>query len=224
LNLSNTEWDFYCDNFSFPRMEKFREISMGIEPSACQLHDYNSLLSSALWELISAVELSLRNTIARQLSLNTFKSVGDEKWLTSKDSPLRIQSERVAKELDDAMFRIQKTGKPISESRVIAELSLGFWASLVSKRFVFLWPDLLPGFRGAKTRNQRVVAEHIDKLRILRNKIGHHHSIVQLDLHTELQSIFELAEMLDPQFRKWLQHRDRVSALIAELTSQTTQE
>jgi hypothetical protein len=80
-----------------------------------------------------------------------------------------------------AKAELQKRSAPLEPGRLVAELSFGFWTSLLSRSYEqIIWPGLLkPVFplmpRSSRTRHR--VADRMNQVRKLRNRVFHHEPI-----------------------------------------------
>jgi hypothetical protein len=94
-------------------------------------------------------------------------------------------------------------------------LPFGFWHQLVSRRQMFLWPDLAAAFSHAPSRSPVPVRNRLARLRSLRNRIGHHHRISSLDLAARWDDLLTLANWIDPALGIWIESKARVPAVLA---------
>ncbi|MEV5440916.1 hypothetical protein AB0K80_33680 [Streptomyces sp. NPDC052682] len=63
----------------------------------------------------------------------------------------------------------------IPRERVIAELSFGFWRSLLARQYkTKLWPGLAGAFPHAPNRALETVEDPVKQLHEFRNRIAHH--------------------------------------------------
>lgn len=215
MSQVNAEWEFYCKIFSLERMARFEKAACGDKFLAFKLYDWNAQASARLWVLISHIEIALRNLINTQLESRYSENEGLTHWSLNPDNEIRLRSQRARTELDEAIRRIQNRAREVTAHRMVANLPFGFWAALVSKRYAFLWPDLASGFTGSKSRNLRGTAKLIERVRILRNHIGHHHAIIGLDLAQELATILELADAIDTSLGTWIRANSDVEVLLS---------
>ena len=209
-----SDWQFHEKHFTSPRLASYLQEFEGNELKAQALYEWNTRTASAFWELISYLEISLRNSIDRRLS-ETY-STTDKHWLLVFESETLQKNTTYSKELRNARTRISNQGKEFSPERLISELPFGFWASLISKRYRSLWPDLASGFQGLPTRSPSELQSLIQKIRDLRNRIGHHHKIWHLDLQSYHADILQLAAFIDPNLGIWMRARSRLPCLLDE--------
>ena len=75
---------------------------------------------------------------------------------------------------------LTKRGEIITSSKVVAELTLGFWVRLLNAEYeLILWKSLRRGFpfMPKTNRTRHNVSSPINKIRNLRNRIFHHEPI-----------------------------------------------
>lgn len=149
---------------------------------------WNIALSEALYPVLEAFEVSLRNAIhtAATAHFNT-------SWWFNNANILPLQ-QRERKTLNDTFRNLSshlaKQGKTLTPGRVVAELSFGFWTGLLNRPYErYLW-----SFRrgGANLMNAVVpnaptspinyqwrmhFEPYVDKIRRLRNRVFHYEPI-----------------------------------------------
>lgn len=144
-----------------------------------QLTDYywNIALSEALYPSLNAVEIALRNSIHAGLT-RRFRS---EEWFD--DPRVLMQSQRNS--IIAAEDWLGERGKPATTGRVIAQLSFGFWVTLLNKPYEErIWePDGFALLRTAfphlprKQRKRWLVQKRFFAINALRNRVMHHEPI-----------------------------------------------
>jgi hypothetical protein len=102
----------------------------------------------------------------------------------------------------------------MSADDVVAQLTFGFWISLISGRYHrSLWiPTLHRVFLGA-TRG--VLHEDFQKILSLRNRIMHHEPIHHRHLEADHETIYRLLSRFSNELVHELASRDRVPKLLA---------
>jgi hypothetical protein len=136
---------------------------------ALALYAWNMALCEALYPALHALEVAVRNSLHTAFS----KALGAS-WYENLERP---ELERVAA----AKASLAEEGKPIEAPRVIAQLPLGFWTALLTKRYEQrLWPRFLKSAFPLMPRSQRtrhVLHGRLDGLRNLRNRVFHHEPV-----------------------------------------------
>ncbi|MFL5354673.1 hypothetical protein [Archangium sp.] len=102
-----------------------------------------------------------------------------------------------------AKTELQKRPVPLEPSRLVAELSFGFWTSLLSRSYEqVIWPGLLkPVFphMPRRERTRQRVAERMHEVRKLRNRVFHHEPIWRLrDLPRRHAALEETLRWFEP--------------------------
>ncbi len=138
---------------------------------AMDLYKHNIALSEALYPVLSILEVSLRNAAHEKLS----QHFGDSFWFRNHLPP------EFAPFVEKAVTRVRKSGKVVTSDAVIAELNLGFWDRLFNRSYAaLLWKPLRLVFRNAPKdlRQRDVIADHLYRIRTLRNRICHHEPVL----------------------------------------------
>jgi len=211
----NQPFDFYEKHFASIRMKEYLLHFEGDQELAKRLYIWNNAISAAFWELISFVEVSLRNVLSGSLEQRQSRLNPQREWVFDSASRLFEENPRMATSIEQACLRIEKNKKEITSQQVISELTFGFWCQLLAKQNSYLRPDFASSFGGLSTRNLEIVAKRVFEIRDLRNRIGHHHRIYNLDLVQKHENLLRLATYIDPDFGVWLAGKSRVAELLA---------
>jgi hypothetical protein len=152
---------------------------------------------------LQAVEIALRNACRRELG-----AIFGQTW---HDDMRFVRLDRgFPQALDAAKERLRRSGSTVDTPHIVAELSFGFWTTLLSRRFEHtLWT---PGLRRAFPRfhlvrktsvSRRLVADRFDGLRAFRNRIAHHEPIFTRPLAKDYASLLEVSEWMYPDLADW---------------------
>ncbi len=182
------------------RLEKYLVESSGDNTKALALYELNTKLSEAFYTPIQGFEILLRNNIHKSLSEN----YGSD-WLKSGKLPLEFfQRDTISKTLD-------KSKVVLTIPKLIAELNLGFWTSLFSRKYEELWRhNLRHIFKHTPTPLRRKeILKQLNTVRELRNRIAHHEPIFYRELHKEHQAIINLIGLICPHTQKWITKESR---------------
>lgn len=166
---------------SKPRLKRYLSAAGGDKMTALALYHWNTELSQAMYLPIQIWEIALRNR------LNTFleRKYGAE-WPYDTKVAVRQLTAPDAEKLVAAIRRQQRKrrAKYVPTGAIVADLSAGFWVSLLSDSYEIPY--------GWKTSISRVFAYGaIDRatahglcVRVLdiRNRIAHHEAIYDLPL------------------------------------------
>ncbi len=192
------------------RLDTYREIL----PAAAafidliSVYNANTAVSEALIGSIQIMEISVRNSIHRQI----VKTYGRD-WYIGNRLSLDSHGNRLVSRLADRYKNSLKFGTPETLSmKIVSELTLGFWTNLFTRQYEDpLWRKTLrlafPHVGSALTRGQ--VFQVLDKIRRLRNRISHHEQIVRYDLNTYYNDIIDIVSWVSPVTAIWLSHHNR---------------
>ena len=105
---------------------------------------------------------------------------------------------RAVKEVVDA-------DRTLTEGRVTAELSFGFWTNMFLPKYEdYLWA----GFCRQATLDSAVTREKLlercNKIRALRNRISHHETLITRDITRDYSETVELLQWICPETAKWI--------------------
>ncbi|WP_246170261.1 hypothetical protein [Pseudonocardia hierapolitana] len=155
---------------------------------------------------LNRLELALRNALHRRLATRFSRP---DWW---RSAPLNENGRRKVAEAKRNLVRLQQ--RPEVPDDVVAQLTLGFWVSLLSGRYHrTLWtPALHRVFPGA---DRGALHQDYDNVLVLRNRIMHHEPIHHRHLEADHATVYRLLRQLSPEVVEELLPRDRVPRLLA---------
>jgi hypothetical protein len=194
---------------SYDRLHDFMTDCAGNLDTALHLYAWNAALAAAFVAPLGTVEVALRNTLSRQLS-----GAYGPAWYDDA-SFLAIDTATFGPPLARAKRDITAAGQQISASRIISQLTFGFWTALLRRSYArSVWPIVRPGFV-PYTRRRRA-ADAFEPLVAFRNRVAHHRLIYDRDPVSLWQRLRSAARLLSPNLGSWIDHHERVSRLLAE--------
>lgn len=120
--------------------------------------------------------------------------------------------------IQKAKIALTQQNKPHEAARIVAEVSFGFWTSLLDRRYEqTLWPKLLkPAFpympRALRTRKE--LSKRFHTVRQLRNRVFHHEPIwYRRDLTEQHWQILEALAWIEPAAHDLVRAMDRFPAV-----------
>lgn len=157
---------------SLARLESYRPQN-GTDEQVLSLYVWNIALCEALYPALNMLEISLRNTI-HQAASELFNS---DTWF---DTPNLLRW-RQQSDIATARKNIADRRKPESVDRIVAELSFGFWTTILSRDYhKSIWnrnnaSPLVVAFPHLTGRlfQRRLIHARFNELRILRNRVFH---------------------------------------------------
>ena len=197
-----------ASSLSRPRLEAYRIKGDG-ELDLLARYNWNVCLCEALYPTLQNLEVALRNNLHDAL-------VGKfgEYWMWN-DPPLSRDDDRA--QVEKAEDNLMAKGKPAEPSRMVAELTFGFWTRLLDRRFErVLWPQLIRQafpHAPAKMRRRDIISSRFEKARRLRNRIFHHEPVWKLDLLDEHRNLREILSWLAPELEELTYSYDRFSQI-----------
>lgn len=191
---------------SAERLESYRADGVDLE-TAWSRYLWNMRLGEALFPTLQLVEVGLRNSMHHAF-VDRF---GREDWFNDYQFKLRNPERDKLQAAKDDLLALKRK---YSAGAVVAELSFGFWTSLLDfdyenprSGFICLWPSnlhaIFPHLPKGTPGNQRKMAfSSLDKIRKLRNRVFHHERIAHWkDLPQQYQSCHQVLGWLSPELQ-----------------------
>jgi len=166
-----------------PRLATYDIASSGDRDRALRLYSWNIQASAALWMDFSVLEVILRNALDAQLAAYCHQP----DWWNAPQVRLHVEQQQALKR---ALSAIGRSGTAPPSGQAVANLTFGFWTSLLSNRYhQMLWvPSLINAFPYFQGRRGNL-HKSLDELRRLRNRIAHHEALINRDLAADHQSV-----------------------------------
>lgn len=193
------------------RLARYIKEVGGDKIDALRRYGENTALSEAFYTPLHGLEISLRNSLNRQLAV---KFGAD--WFGAAKVP--VLQHPATKMLQEAHDRLRKQHKTITQGGIVAELNFGFWITILSNRYeTDLWrPALRHSFpyrpRGTERKHIHVLLDHI---RRLRNRIAHHEPILDHKLANDHNNILQVTFWICPDTADWIDAYSRVPTLLS---------
>jgi hypothetical protein len=203
-NNQDIEWKLYCEMFSNRHMSKYMADTENPKVSAIHAYKSNLKATAQFWPLLALLEVALRTTLNSQLERRNLEKGLNTHWTLDHKNEIRKKNERASRDLQQAHENLRRKRKSTSHGSIIDELPLGFWTILISKRYKELWPDLAVGFKGLESRDSKELDQLLQFFKSFRNRIGHHHVIVFMDLEDSMSKLMRLAYLIDPRLEQIL--------------------
>ncbi|GAA1869740.1 hypothetical protein [Myceligenerans crystallogenes] len=194
---------------SSPRLSTYSGACAGDLDRAVALYRWNLNASLAMFSSIHYFEVALRNTMHDALTRHF--GTRSMAWY---ERPGLLSPGSLSK-IRQAESAVRANGHTVTVDRVVAELPLGFWCSLLANSYNrSLWqPCLSQVFRN--TRRQRLFDE-IDAIRKLRNRIAHWEPVIALDLTAEYTRIVDTAERINHRLAWWIDATSTIGAVLEQ--------
>lgn len=121
----------------------------------------------------------------------------------------------------DGDFRLRATPPP---ERILTELSFGFWRFLLAKRYErTLWEfSLRHGFPHLARQRRRDIAEPVERLHKLRNRVAHHEPIYKRDLLQDVADARTVLGAVSPAALAWAEENSTLPGVIMQRPAPVT--
>ena len=192
------------------RLGNYLKASGYDEKRALELYGWNIKISESFYPLLSAVEVSLRNTISSKII-----ALYGEEWWDDEDYLGQIrEGKRIIKA---ARGKLRKKGR-VTSGGMVAELNFGFWTKMLLPRHEkIFWPDFNNTFDYLpRSINYKQLYDRCETVCDFRNRIFHHEPIFNLDISKEYSEIMELINWLSPEKKRWISGYSRVMIVLRE--------
>lgn len=203
------------ERLSHTRLRSYLNAVDGDLSNALLLYLWNGQVSAAFLEVLSYVEIVVRNSWHRHLQNASKEKTGSSIWHEGFRVPLNDYSHR---DLQQARERLKARGKVGNSDQVVAELNFGFWRFLVAKQYrTTLWP--LAGryaFPNIDPSQIQELSTVMGRLHDLRNRIAHHEPIHMRNLNRDLADCLWVIGGVCPITKQWVESNSRVEGVLEE--------
>lgn len=110
--------------------------------------------------------------------------------------------------IDEVRGRLRGLNRE-TRDQIVAGLSFGFWAGWLGPKYEEVWRRSLHHAFPNGTGKRKEVSALAEQIRKFRNRIAHHDSLLNVDVAFEMQAVFQLARIIDPQVAAWMKSVDR---------------
>jgi hypothetical protein len=191
------------------RLSTYLRATNGDQQQAMRLYSWNVEASAAMWGDFSVLEVCVRNAIGAQLEA----LAGRADWWNSPRVGLRVEQMQAVQR---AAATLGHSGQHSSPGHVVANLTLGFWTSLLANRYhQRLWEPAIKKACPHLTGRRGALQQDLEALRRLRNRTAHHEPIFNRDLAADHQTVLKVLAMIEPLARDWLAHDSRIGTVLA---------
>lgn len=198
--------------FSEPRLSTYLDHCAGDLEAALMLYDWNTALAGAAWEILTHVEIALRNALADGMHRRHENRRRAESWL---DNPAQELDQKAVRDIEIARRRVQTSRHEPSDAQTVSQLSFGFWRFLLARRYTNLWPDLASGFPHAPNRSRATIEEPVERLHTFRNRVAHHERIWHEPVAARYTDMVTVLGYIDPDLAAWADAGARLPSVLA---------
>lgn len=197
-------------------MKRYFDLHKDNDNKAVMHYESNIKLAESCYASLSVLEVSLRNALSRELETMT----GREDWYAI--FPTTPGLKNLNKYITQANTQIANRHEISTPSKIVAELTLGFWVSLLNSEYeMLLWKDLRRAFPylPKSQRQRRTISAPLNTFRTFRNRIFHNESICWNISRVEKihSDIIEVIGWINKDIPDWLKRIDRFNLVCAEI-------
>jgi hypothetical protein len=187
------------------RFARYLATSNDDEAKAVALYCWNMRIAQSLYVYLQCWEIALRNRFNGFLcwKFNSSWPYDDVRFIRNltNDDKRRLRETKSRQERDRRLSRV-------STPAVVADLSAGFWVSLLSKRYdvPYTWHhNICRVFPHDQTLDRQAAWSKCDGILTLRNRIAHHEPIYSLPLQNLYLDLEQLVGALCPATKEFAQ-------------------
>jgi hypothetical protein len=203
---------FFEKIFSTKRMQRYFAAHKGDPDKAILHYRCNIELAEAFYSSIAVFEVALRNALNREL----IALAGRNDWYVSLFAQPGLSE--LHKYITQANKNIANRKEISSPDKIVAELTLGFWVSLLNSKYEkLLWKDLRRAFpyMPKAERQRKNVSAPLNAFRAFRNRVFHHEPIcwnmkVIREIHREMMTVMT---WINRDIPAWIESFDRFEAV-----------
>jgi len=193
-------------------MERYFLSFPNNEAKAISLYECNISLAESCYPSLSVFEVTLRNAINRELVTMAGR---DDWYVTFANIPGLKNLNRY---ITQASKQIAGRHETITPSKIVAELTLGFWVSLFNSEYErILWKHLRRAFpyMPKPIKQRKNISAPLNNFRRFRNRVFHNESIcwnlnAARDIHA---NIILIIGWMNKDIPAWLSNLDRFDSV-----------
>jgi hypothetical protein len=201
-----------CDWISPGRFESYLRAAGGDASKACELYEWSAALTSASFEAIHYVEIVARNAIDTQMRRHMREDRSGIPWFLLPITQRKPIQDSIDRNVGEVRQRLRREN-PNKETRdqILAGLSFGFWVHLIGSEHEQLWRAALHRAFPNSSGKRSDVASALNALRVFRNRLAHHDSLLAVDVPFRLAQMADVVGWIDPAAAAWFRSTERVT-------------
>jgi hypothetical protein len=202
--------------FSSKRMRRYFEAHPNDSEKAMLHYQCNIELAESFYSSIAVFEVALRNALNREL----IALAGRDDWYASLFTQPGMND--LHKYITQANKQIANRKEIASPDKIVAELTLGFWVSLLNSKYErSLWKDLRRAFpfMPKSERQRKNISAPLNAFRAFRNRVFHHEPIcwnmrVVREIHSEMITVMT---WINKDIPDWIAPFDRFNTVVESI-------
>src|SRR5699024_2583469 len=194
-----------------PRFAPYEREALGSLSDADSLYEWHGQMASACMELISHFEVLLRNSIDSTLAQHFRESDRNIPWF--------LMNTKLAKDLSPKISEAREAAVQYnfeSRDQIVSRLTFGFWTNMLSRKRDELWQKALHNAFPNAQRPRKEVMSHIEGVRLFRNRVAHHDSLLGVNIPFEVNRIFTICGWIHSDAETWIRSVSRCHATYSE--------
>lgn len=222
--MSTPDHEAIAERITHERLGSYLTATDGDLRRALELYDWNIAISAAFYESTGRLEVVLRNALDEGLRSLQEQRGWDADWYEQEQLFPGSHGRKAMADIEAARRRAAKSGDtPEFHGKVIAELTFGFWRYLCGKSYLTsVWvPAVAERFAFHPQSEdpravRRDVADRVQRIHFLRNRIAHHEPIHRRNLQRDHTHLLEVISWISPETLEWVRSRSRVDKVLRD--------
>lgn len=204
--------DEFSSLVSEGRFASYQRAAGGDPDKAVALYRWSVELSAACFEAFHYVEVAVRNAIDREMRVYVSEDRCGIPWflmpvIGKHQARFDDDVERVRRRLRD-----QGRGRE-TRDQVVAGMEFGFWTNLLHSDHEELWRHAIHKAFPHSSGKRKDVVSVLEALRIFRNRLAHHDSLLADDVRFRLSQMLDVIGWINLGARQWLTGVERISSV-----------
>lgn len=187
-----------------PRFAPYKHEASNNLSDANDLYVWHGEMSASCMELLSHFEVILRHSIDSTLA-NHFRE-------HDRNIPWFLMNTKLAKEISDKISEARADAARYNfESRdhIVSRLMFGFWTNMLARKYDELWQKTLHNAFPNARRPRSEVMSNIEGVRLFRNRVAHHDSLLGVNIPFEVDRIFLICGWISSDAEAWIRSVSR---------------
>jgi hypothetical protein len=195
------------------RLSTYYSLFPNNKQRAIQYYQLNTQISESLYPLLSNFEVVLRNSIHNSFKVH-YKT---DNWYAL------VTYRELEDQIRIAQGKILASHNHVTTDKLVAELTLGFWTSLLNKQYAKdFWKPIMYAFPliNNQDKHRGKIAFKLNQIRKFRNRIFHYEPVCNnlTALSANHSNILEVLHWINADIVTWTKQIDRFDGLYKQVS------
>lgn len=216
LNVQNL-----INEITVARLSSYKTGNAELDENVLEQYIYNIKVAEAFYPALSILEVTLRNKIC--LAVEKYVK---HNWLLDELTNQQILADKEYTRLLESANKLKRKNKKITNDRLIAEMTFGFWIHLFTKSYKpkfwdkkGFFEEVFPNYQyNNKLRSIAPIQNDLMTILRLRNRIFHHEIIIngKTSVEANYQLILNLLHLMSNDMTNLLEYTSSLQDVIKQ--------